>query len=132
VCVRDGELPATIEVAGVTFHMGAGDLLDVITAAQVNLRDAPPALTRVFDHGLKAIEEVCRKTCSLAPRASDEDTAKNFNRWGETGVGGKRDTVEFLAELAAFHDLTRYDFAGEREAFIDRGCILFSDGSAHT
>jgi len=132
VYVRDGELPATIEVAGVTFHMGVGDLLDIINAAQVDLREGPYALTRMLDPGLKVIEEVCRKVCSLAPGATVKEISNNLTRWRETGVGGERDTVEFFMELATFHELTRHDFAGERKAFIDRGCVLFSDGGTQT
>ncbi len=130
VCVRDGEQTATISVAGIEFRMGVGELLDVLSAAEVEIRPASPEILRAIQGFLILGVEVCKAACSLARPGSDADMEANRMRWEATGLGGVQDLEPLRKKLASrVRALDMTEFRKRQREYADCGGILFPEES---
>jgi hypothetical protein len=91
ICVRDGCETGIIRIGRFDFEIDLSELLEIVKAANLELRDSLLCNRDVLDNSLCCIRDILHIKMRTAPKPTDSDNAKNLKRWQDTGCGGHTD-----------------------------------------
>ena len=99
VCVRDGCETGNIQIGRFDFEIDLSELLEIVGAARLELRDSLLCNRDILDSSLRCMDEVLHIEMRTAPKPTDSDNAKNLKRWQDTGCGGHTDLDKIRASI---------------------------------
>lgn len=93
ICLRNGEMRATLEFGPVRITMGITELRHLLACAGMDVRNASPAARSILQVPISILQDAVDRAICEAPRSDtpDEDEAENLARWQATGPGGVTD-----------------------------------------
>lgn len=97
VCVRDGCQTGNIQIGRFDFEMDLTELLEIVGAARLELRDSLLCNRDKLDTALRCMEDVLHIEMRDSVRQTASEEAKNLKRWQETGCGGHTNLSEIQA-----------------------------------
>lgn len=88
VCVRNGCETGNIQIGRFVFEMDLTELLEIVGAARLELRDSLLLNRDKLDTALRHMQEILHIEMRNSQKPTDSDNAKNLKRWQATGCGG--------------------------------------------